>query len=142
MDELGSVSAVPATLALGVHPTDYGLDDAIVAVVALVEDRDLLGLGAHVHEEPVAELLHPAQRVLLEHRLDRETLVLVYPSLARWTGGPIGDLAEDLLLLDRSRPQARLLAMVDRATLDLVDHVGERHLRAGTGRRAPTHRAG
>jgi hypothetical protein len=35
-----------------------------------MQDRHALGLGIHEYEELVAELLHGADRVLLEHRLD------------------------------------------------------------------------
>ena len=129
-----SLPAVPAASTLRVLAADDRLDHAIVAVVALVDDRDLLGLGAHEDEEAVAELLHPADRVLLEHRLDREALGLDDPALARRARRPVGDPAEELLLLDRPGAQARLLAVVDRAAFDLVDDLVERGLVARAGR--------
>src|SRR5262245_8021930 len=62
--------------ALRVAPADDRLDEPVVALATPVQDRHALVLGVHEHEERVAELLHPRHRVLLEHRLDRETLDL------------------------------------------------------------------
>ena len=55
------------------------------------------------------------------------------PALARRTLGAVGEPAEDLLLLLGPGPQARLLLVVDRLPLDLVDDVVERLLVARAG---------
>ena len=82
-------------LALGVLAADDRLDEPVVAVLALVQDRDPLGLGVHEHEELVAELLHLGERVLLEHRLDREALGLDDPALAAGVRGAVGETAQE-----------------------------------------------
>ena len=127
-DAVRSVAARAVPAALRVLAADDGLDHAQVAVIALVQDGDPFGLGVDEHEEAMAELLHPPDGVLLEHRLDREALHLDDPALARRPFRAVGKLAQDLLLLLGSGPQARLLLVVDCLPLDLVDHVVERLL--------------
>src|SRR5207342_926708 len=112
-----SRSAVAVRAACGVAATlrvlatDDRLDQPEVPVVAAVEDRDPLTLGVDEDEEPVAEVLHPGNGVLLEHRLDREALRLHDPTLAGRLGGPVREVAEDGLLLVGPRPDPGLLAM-------------------------------
>src|SRR6266550_82851 len=103
--------------------TDDGLDEPEISVVALVEDRDPLRLGVDEHEELMTELGHPAGGVLLEHRLDGEALRLDDPGLAAGLGRAVGEPAEQLLLLHVPGANPRLLAMVDCAALELVDHL-------------------
>ena len=105
----------------GVLAADDRLDDAVVAVVPPIKDGKVLGLGVDEHEEAVAEILHLRDGVLHEHRLDREALRLHHASLACRFGGPVGDPAENLFLLDGSGTEARLALVVDRSSLDLVD---------------------
>jgi hypothetical protein len=76
----------------------------------------------------VPELLHPGDRVLLEHRLDREALHLHDLALARRALGTIREPAQDLLLLIGAAAESRLLLVADRLALDLVDDVIERLL--------------
>ena len=104
------------------------LDQPEVAVPAPVQHGDPLVLGIHEHVEVVAEVLHRRDGVLLEHRLDGEALGLHDLALVAGLGGPVGDLAEDRLLLLRTRPDPRLLLVVDRLALDLVDDGVERRL--------------
>src|SRR6476646_6486622 len=102
-----------AAAALRVLATDDRLDQPEVPVVAAVEDRDPLALGVDIDVEPVAEVLHPGDRVLLEHRLDGEALRLHDPPLAGRLRGPVREVAEDRLLLIGPGPDPVLLAMVD-----------------------------
>jgi hypothetical protein len=69
----------------------------------------------------VAQLVHAGERVLLEHRLDREPLDLDDAPILGAVGRAVGDPTEDGLLLDRASPESGLLLEVDRAALDLVD---------------------
>ena len=84
----------------------------------------------------MAELLHRADRVLLEHRLDREALGLDDPHLAARPAVAVGQPPEDLLLLLGPGAQAGLLLVVDGLPLDLVDDVVERLLVARSARPA------
>src|SRR5829696_3641549 len=83
---------------------DDRLDQAEVAVPPPVEDVDALGRRVDVHEELVTELLHPSEGVLLEHRLDGESLRLDDPALDRGVRGAVGDVPEERLLLVRPGP--------------------------------------
>src|SRR6185312_9098738 len=83
---------------LRVVATDDGLDQAVVVVIAPVQDRDPLGLGVDEDEEPVAQLLHRRDGILLEHRLDGEALGLDDPGFPTRTLGAVGEATEDLLL--------------------------------------------
>jgi hypothetical protein len=125
--------------ALGVVATDDGLDQAVVAIVAAVQDRDPLGLGVDEDEELVAELLHRGDGILLEHRLDGEALDLDDPGFPARSLGAVGETAEDLLLLLRSGSKPWLLLVLDRLALGLVDDVIERLLVARTGRSSAKH---
>src|SRR6185369_4022095 len=113
------------------------LDHPKVAVLPCVEDRHPLGLGVDEDVELMPELLHRGDGVLLEHRLDRETLGLDDASLATRIGGPIRDVTEDPLLLLRSVPEPWLLLVVDRLAFDLVDDIIEGRLVAATDRVTP-----
>src|SRR3970040_780616 len=62
-----------------VPAADGRLDEAVVAVTAPVEDGHALVLGVGEDDEAVAEILHAADRVLLEHRLDGGTLSFFPP---------------------------------------------------------------
>ena len=67
------------------------------------------------------KVLHRGDRVLLEHRLDREALRLDDAALGPTIGGAVRDAAQELLLLDRPGANPRLLLEVDRLALHLVD---------------------
>ena len=119
MTPVRSVAVPP--FALGVLTADNGLDQSEVAVASLVEDLDAFRLGIDVDEELVAELLHPGDGVLFEHRLDREAFRLHDPALGSALRRAVGDLAEEDLLLVGAGPDPRLLEVVDGAALELVD---------------------
>ncbi len=120
--------------ALRVVAGDHRLDQPEVAVPAPIEHVDALVLRVHEDEEGVAERLHLGDRVLLEHRLEREPLRLDHPALAASVGGPVRDPREDPLLLGPAAADPRLLAVVHRAPLDLVhDLVDRRLVRDGVG---------
>src|SRR4051812_16290476 len=107
--------------ALRVFPSDDRLDDAVIARIATVEDRNALVLGVHEDEELMAQLLHPSNGILFEHRLDGEPLHLHDAGLRPGRRRPVGEPSKNLLLLLRSSPQAGLLLVVDGLALDLVD---------------------
>ena len=88
------------------------------------DDGDPLGLGVHEHVEVVAEFLH--DRVLLEHRLDREALGL--DDLALRRGVRVHRRSHGGLLLLRFRPDPGL-----RLALDLVHDDVQRRLVRGAG---------
>src|SRR3954469_14558592 len=88
----------PAT-ALRVFAPNRWLDEAIIAVIPSIQDRHPFGLCVDEHEELVAEVVHRADRILLEHRLDREALGLHDPDLAPGATVTVGESPEDLLLL-------------------------------------------
>jgi len=125
--------------ALRVVAADDRFDQAVVAIVATVKDRDPLGLGIDEDEELVAELLHRRDGILLEHRLDGEALDLDDPGFAARSLGTVGETAEDLLLLFGSGSKPRLLLVLDRLALGLVDDVVECLLIAGAGRSSAKH---
>jgi hypothetical protein len=113
---------------LGVVAADDWFDEAVVVVVAAVEDGDSLGFGVDEDEELVAELVHRGDGVLLEHRLDVEALDLDHARVASGASEAVGGAAEDLLLLLGPGAQARLLLVLDRLPFGLVDDVVERLL--------------
>src|SRR4051794_10945304 len=128
----------PAT-ALRVFASDRWLDEAVIAVVPSIQDRHPFGLCVDEYEELVAEVVHRADGVLFEHRLDREALGLDDPHLAPRTAVTVREPPEDLLLLLRPGTQTGLLLVVDGLPLDLVDDVVERLLVARSGGSAPKH---
>ncbi len=65
-----------------VRPGDDRLDEPEVAVAAAVEEVQALVLGVDEDEERVVERLHLGDRVLLEHRLQGESLRLDHAPLA------------------------------------------------------------
>src|SRR5439155_5945806 len=100
---------------------DHGFDDAVIAVRPAVENRDPLVLGVDEDVERVAQLLHPGECVLLEHRLDVEPLHLDDARVATGLGGAVGDAPQDRLLLRRPGAEPRLGLVVDGASLEPVD---------------------
>ena len=84
----------------GVAATHGRLDEPIVAVATSVQHGGPLALGIHEHEEVVAQLLHPRDGILFEHRLDGEPLDLddarrrVIGRLRRRAGAPTTSAAD------------------------------------------------
>src|SRR3954454_22413782 len=112
----------PAT-ALRVFAPNRWLDEAVIAVIPSIQDRHPFGLGVDEHEELVAEVVHRADGVLFEHRLDREALCFDHPPPAARPAVTVREPPEDLLLLLRPGTQTGLLLVVDGLPLDLVDDV-------------------
>jgi hypothetical protein len=108
-------------------PPICGLDQAVVTIAPPVENGQPLVLGVDEDEEVMAQLLHLVDRVLLEHRLDCETLDLdhrrPFGRFGRrrfqvgdaWTAGSLARLN-------------RALLVVNRPPLELVDDLVERRV--------------